>query len=113
MKKSDDLKGVPCRIKFGDKNVDFAKCVPFKAGDMVALEDKTGIQLMSKGGDTLDGIKKVTAFVHFFANICDERVRLEDVGELPLDVVGWVARWLNANGVRDTTDPNFLKLHTF
>lgn len=108
-----DPKGKPCRIKFGEINVDFAKCVPFKTGQMIALEEKTGIKLMSREADTLNGIKKINEFVHFFANICDERVRLEDVAELPFDVVAWVARWLNANGVRDITDPNLLKSHTF
>jgi hypothetical protein len=109
----DELKGKPCRIKINKIDVDFSKCVPFTAGAMMALETATGIKLMSGGTETLSGITQVTKFVHFFANLVDERVRLEDVGELPFDVVAWIARWLNSNGVRDISDPNLLKPHTF
>lgn len=110
---TDEFKGKPCRFKINGIEVDFSKCVPFTAGAMMALEASTGIKLMSGGTESLNGIKALTQFVHHFANICDQRVRLEDVGELPFDVVAWIARWLNSNGVRDITDPNLLKPHTF
>lgn len=112
-KETDSLVGAPCRIKINGLEIDFARCVPIAAGHMIALEDRTGIKLMSSGSETLTSVKRIIQFVHFFANVIDERVREEDVAVLPFDVVAWIARWINANGVRDITDQNFIKPHTY
>jgi hypothetical protein len=112
-KDKDEFKGRPCKVKIGTRDVDFSKCVPIAAGHMVALEERTGIKLMSQGAETLNSVKKIVQFVHYFANVVDEVVREEDVAALPFDVVAWIARWINSNGVRDITDPNLLKPHTF
>jgi hypothetical protein len=108
-----ELKKQPCRIVIADKKIDFQKATPFSSGDMVALEDRTGIKLMGGGTTALDSVKKIVQFVHYFANIVDQTVREEDVAALPFDVLAHVARWLNTNGVRDIDDPNLLKQHTF
>lgn len=108
-----DVKKLPCRIIIADKKIDFQKAVPFASGDMVALEEKTGIKLMGGGTSSLDSVKKIVQFVHYFANVVDQTVREEDVSALPFDVLASIARWLNTNGVRDIDDPNLLRQHTF
>ena len=105
----DALKATPARIKINDIEIDFAKAMPIKSGDMIVLEERHGIRLMSNTAESLNSVKKLVQFVHHFANVVDQRIREEDVAALPFDVVAWVARWINTNGVRDVTDPNFTK----
>lgn len=109
----DDIKSKACRFKIGGHEIDFAKAMPIRTGDMIVLESKYDIKLMSGTAETLTGVRKVSQFVYHFANVVNDKVREEDVLELPFDVIAWIARWINSNGVRSLDDPNFLKPHTF
>lgn len=106
------LKGKPCKLKIAGHDIDFSKVMPIKTGDMLALENKYEIRLMSGSTEVLNGVKKISQFVFHFANAVNPVIKEEDIYEIPFDQVAWVAQWINANGARDITDPNFSKLHT-